>query len=235
MTLTANETVGEIVAANPSWARVFERHGIDYCCGGARPLGEACSEKGLSVEELSRELAGANAPAPERDWRNAPLSELIDHIVGKHHSYLRAELPDIEHKINRVLEAHRERHGATVSELREVFGEMKAELTEHMMKEERILFPVIQRMEATAKLAMPPGAIHQPIRVMEHEHASAGHALAEMRRLTSGFTPPEDACNTFRVLYRQLEELEGDLHTHIHLENNILFPRAAELERAIRP
>ena len=235
MTLTASETVGEIVAANPSSARLFERYGIDYCCGGNRPLSEACSEKGLSVEELSRELAKANAPIQERDWRSVPLTKLIDHIVGKHHSYLRTELPEIERKINKVLEAHRERHGATIAALREVFGGLDAELSEHMLKEERILFPVIQRMEATSRLAMPPGAIHQPIRVMEHEHASAGQALAEMRRLTGGFTPPDDACNTFRVLYRQLEELESDLHIHIHLENNILFPRAAELERAIQP
>lgn len=235
MTLTASETVAEVVAANPSSARVFERHGIDYCCGGNRPLSEACSEKGLSVEELSRELAAANPPARERDWRNAPLAELIDHIVGKHHGYLKIELPEIDRKINKVLEAHRERHGATISALREVFGGLNAELSQHMMKEERILFPIIQRMEQTSRLAMPAGAIHQPIRVMEHEHASAGQALAEMRRLTAGFTPPDDACNTFRVLYRQLEELESDLHVHIHLENNILFPRAAELERAIRP
>jgi regulator of cell morphogenesis and NO signaling len=102
-----------------------------------------------------------------------------------------------------------------------------------MMKEERILFPMIRSMEATTRLAMPPGAIQHPIRVMEHEHASAGQALADMRQLTNHFTPPEDACNTFRVLYRQVEELEKDLHIHIHLENNILFPRAAELERTI--
>jgi regulator of cell morphogenesis and NO signaling len=227
--------VGEVVAANPSSARVFERHGIDYCCGGYRPLSEACSEKGLSVEELSRELASATEPAQERDWRNAPLGELIDHIVGKHHGYLKTELPEIDRKINKVLDAHRERHGATIGALREVFGGLNAELSQHMMKEERILFPIIRRMEETSRLAMPPGAIHQPIRVMEHEHASAGQALAEMRRLTGGFAPPGGACNTFRVLYRQLEEIESDLHVHIHLENNILFPRAAELERAIRP
>ena len=233
MTLTATETVGDIVAANPSSARLFEKHGIDYCCGGNRPLAEVCSEKGLDVEELSRRLIEAQAPAPERDWRSVPMAELIDHIVGKHHGYLRAELPEIERKIDKVLVAHRERHGVTISALREVFIALRAELSEHMMKEEHILFPVIRRMEATARLAMPPGAIHQPIRVMEHEHASAGQALAEMRRLTGGYTAPEDACNTFRVLYRQLEELESDLHVHIHLENNILFPRAAELERSI--
>jgi regulator of cell morphogenesis and NO signaling len=234
MTVTVSETVGEIVAANPSSARLFERYGIDYCCGGSRPFAEACSEKGLSVEEFSRELMTANAPAQERDWRNAPLVELIEHIVGKHHTYLRIELPEIERKIYKVLAVHRERHGATLSALRAVFGALKTELSEHMMKEERILFPMIQRMEATSSLAMPAGAIHHPIRVMEHEHATAGRALAEMRRLTNGFTPPDDACNTFRVLYRQIEELESDLHIHIHLENNILFPRAAELERVIQ-
>jgi regulator of cell morphogenesis and NO signaling len=233
MTVTATETVGEIVAANPSSARLFERYGIDYCCGGNRPLAEACSEKGLSLEEFSRELTAADAPGTERDWRAAPLAELIGHIVGKHHNYLRSELPEIERKIEKVLAAHGERHGGTLAALREVFRGLKAELSEHMMKEERILFPMIRNMEITARLAMPAGAIQHPIRVMEHEHASAGQALAEMRRLTKDFSPPDDACNTFRVLYRQIEELESDLHTHIHLENNILFPRAAELEQTI--
>ena len=233
MTVTATETVGEIVAANPSSARLFERYGIDYCCGGNRPLAEACSEKGLSLEEFSRELTAADAPGTERDWRAAPLAELIGHIVGKHHNYLRSELPEIERKIEKVLAAHGERHGGTLAALREVFRGLKAELSEHMMKEERILFPMIRNMEITARLAMPAGAIQHPIREMEHEHASAGQALAEMRRLTKDFSPPDDACNTFRVLYRQIEELESDLHTHIHLENNILFPRAAELEQTI--
>jgi regulator of cell morphogenesis and NO signaling len=222
------------VAANPSSARLFEKYGIDYCCGGNRLLAEVCSQKGLSVDELSRQLSAADAPAPERDWRGAPLAELIGHIVARHHGYLRTELPDIERKIDKVLEAHGERHGDSLSALRQVFRGLKTELLEHMMKEEHILFPMIQRMEATSSLAMPAGAIHYPIRVMEHEHATAGQALAEMRSLTNGFTPPDDACNTFRVLYRQMEELESDLHTHIHLENNILFPRAAELERTIQ-
>ena len=234
MMVTASETVSEIVAANPSSARVFEKYGIDFCCGGNRPLAEVCSEKGLSVEQFSRELTAADAPAQERDWRNAPLAELIDHIVGRHHQYLRTELPDIEGEIYKVLEAHGDRHASTLSALRKVFAALKTELLDHMMKEEHILFPMIQRMEATSSLAMPAGAILHPIRVMEHEHATAGQALAEMRRLTNGFTAPDDACNTFRVLYRQIEELESDLHIHIHLENHILFPRAAELERTIQ-
>lgn len=143
-------------------------------------------------------------------------------------------MPEIERKINKVLEAHGERHGDTISALREVFIALKNELSGHMMKEARILFPMIKRMEATSKAAMPTGAsVNQPIRVMEHEHATAGQALAEMRRLTSEYTAPEDACNTFRVLYRQLEELESDLHLHIHLENNSLFPWAAALERSL--
>jgi regulator of cell morphogenesis and NO signaling len=234
MTVTANETVSEIVAANPSSARVFEKYGIDFCCGGNRPLAEACAEKGLSVEQFSRQLMDAEAPAAERDWRDAPLAELIDHIVSKHHLYLRAEMPEIERKLRKVIEAHGDRHGAMLSGLRQVFAALMAELSEHMMKEEHILFPMIRRMETTSSLAMPAGAINHPIRVMEHEHASAGQALAEMRRLTGGYQPPQDACNTFRVLYHQLEELEGDLHTHIHLENNILFPRAAKLETSLR-
>jgi regulator of cell morphogenesis and NO signaling len=234
MTVTASETVSEIVTANPSSARVFEKYGIDFCCGGKRPLAEVCSEKGLSVEEFSRELSASEAPTQERDWREAPLSELIDHIIGRHHEYLRKEMPGIEEKLNKVLAAHGERHGAMISAVRQVFATLKRELFEHMMKEEGILFPAIQRMEKTSSLVMPPGAINYPIRVMEHEHATAGQALADMRRLTNNYAVPDDACNTFRVLYRQLEELESDLHLHVHLENNILFPRAAALDRSIQ-
>jgi regulator of cell morphogenesis and NO signaling len=233
MTVTASETVSEIVAANPSSARMFEKYGIDFCCGGNRPLTEACSEKGLSVEKFLRELMDANTPSPERDWRGAPLAELIDHIIGKHHEYLRAEMPEIERKIDKVLEAHGQRHGATISAVREVFAALKTELFEHMMKEERMLFPAIQRMEASGSLVMPAGAINQPIRVMEHEHATAGQALADLRRLTGNYSVPEDACNTFRVLYRQIDALESDLHIHVHLENHILFPRAAALEQSL--
>jgi regulator of cell morphogenesis and NO signaling len=234
MTVTTSETVSEIVAANPSSARVFEKYGIDFCCGGNRPLAEVCVEKGLSVEELSHELTAADEPTQERDWRKAPLAELIGHIIGKHHEYLRAEMLGIEEKIHKVLEAHREQHGVTISAVREVFAALKTELLEHMMKEEGILFPAIRRMEATSSLVMPAGAINYPIRMMEHEHATAGQALAEMRRLTNNYVVPEDACNTFRVLYRQIEDLESDLHVHIHLENNILFPRATELEQSIQ-
>jgi regulator of cell morphogenesis and NO signaling len=234
MTVTANEIVSEIVAANPSSARVFEKYGIDFCCGGNRPLADVCSEKGINVDAFSRELSDMDEPARERDWREAPLAELIDHIVGRHHLYLRAEMPEIERKLRKVIEAHGDRHGAMLSALRQVFAALTAEISEHMMKEEHILFHMIRRMETTSSLAMPPGAINHPIRVMEHEHASAGQALAELRRLTGGYQPPQDACNTFRVLHHQLEELEGDLHTHIHLENNILFPRAAKLETSLR-
>jgi len=235
MTLTAKETVSEIVAANPSSARVFEKHGIDFCCGGHRPLAEVCSEKGLRLEELSRELAELHKPAASRDWRKAPLAELTAHIVNTHHRYLRAELPEIERKINKVTDAHGDRHGKTLTALRDVFAGLKAELTSHMMKEENILFPLIESLEAEAGHTRPAGmSVNHPIHVMEDEHAAAGQALAEMRRLTGGYQPPEDACNTFRVLYRQIEELEADLHVHIHLENNILFPRAAELERSVR-
>jgi regulator of cell morphogenesis and NO signaling len=234
MTVTASETVSEIVAANPSSARTFEKYGIDFCCGGNKPLAEVCSERGLSVEELSHELTAIDAPAPQRDWRKAPLAELTDHIIGKHHEYLRAEMPAIASRIDRVLEAHREKHGGTISAVREVFVTLKEELAEHMMKEERVLFPAIRRMEATSRLVMPAGAINQPICMMEHEHATAGQAWADMRRLTDSYAVPEDACNTFRVLYRQLEDLESDLHVHIHLENNILFPRAVALEHSIR-
>ncbi len=229
MTLTTERTLGEIAAGNPGAVRVFEKHQLDYCCGGDRPIEQACREKGLSVKQLLREVEQAAATEPPQDWTGRSLAELIDHIVSTHHAYLKAELPALEARIAKVLEAHGAAHSSSLVPLGHTFADMKAELSAHMMKEEMILFPLIKQMEAGTHY----GSVSAPIRVMEYEHDSAATALREMRRLTSDYSLPPDACHTYRALFGGLRALEIDLHLHIHLENNILFPRAAELEEKL--
>ncbi len=230
------QTVREIAATNPAAVRVFEKHGIDYCCGGQRPLGEVCAERGISPEAILAEVeAGSRGQAPERDWMTASLAELIAHIVCRHHAYLNTELPLLEARLAKVVEVHGSRHPEVLRPLQPVFAALKGELEMHLRKEEMVLFPAIQELETAAaagrEAELPHfGTVRNPIRMMEHEHESAGQALRTMRELTRGYAPPADACATYRALYAGLEELEKDLHTHIHLENNILFPRAAKLE-----
>ncbi|MEP0841441.1 MAG: iron-sulfur cluster repair di-iron protein [Phycisphaerae bacterium] len=228
----ANATVGQLVAERPSRARVFERFEIDYCCGGKQPLAEACAERGLDPESVLAELRAADAaPHPsETDWTTAPLGDLCDHIVAAHHAYLRRELPRLEAMSEKVAEVHgrREPH---LRELAAVFAALHEELDQHMAKEEQVLFPLVRLLESSTALpSFHCGSVANPIRVMEHEHDDAGAALTRMRRLTGGYAPPPEACNTYRALLDGLAELEADLHRHIHKENNILFPRAAALE-----
>jgi regulator of cell morphogenesis and NO signaling len=226
MTTHTGLTVGELAARSPGAARVFEDYGIDFCCGGARPFEEACRERNLNPAAVMRriESESADESAHPVNWELAPLNDLIGHILARHHTYLREELPRLAARMAAVRRAHAERDGAMLEALGDVFTHLKDELEMHMRKEEVILFPSILRSE---------GWIGQPISVMEQEHASAGKALAEMRRLTGGYRPPEHACAAYRALYAGLDALEKDLHMHIHLENNILFPRAiAEMNRA---
>jgi regulator of cell morphogenesis and NO signaling len=231
--LSEHATVGQIVAERAGRARVFEGFGIDYCCGGKRPLGEACSEHGLDAKVVIDAIRTADAeaaPTQEEDWSRVPTNELIEHIVGMHHAFLRRELPRLGELAMKTEEAHGERHGE-LAECRSVLAALHAELESHMLKEEQILFPAIRNMES----ASPGregffGSLQGPIGVMEHEHESAAEALSRLRELTNDFTPPEDACNTWRALLDGLRTLETDLHQHIHKENNILFPRAIGLE-----
>jgi regulator of cell morphogenesis and NO signaling len=234
MLLTSEKTVGEIAAGIPAAARVFEKYRIDYCCGGRQSLEAACEGKGVSPAEVLSELEAATRSPEDRDWTNAPLAELADHIVARHHAFLRAELPALDQRLAKVIEAH-PGHRDSLLPLRDTFQALRFELMTHMMKEERILFPLVKRMEEAALAgAAPPaepcGSVNNPIRVMEYEHDSAAAALREMRRITGDYSPPPDACATYRALFDGLQALEADLHLHIHLENNILFPRAGALE-----
>lgn len=225
-------TVGQLVAERPERARVFERLGIDYCCGGKVSLAEACRKKGLDAGTVLQVLEAAEqggGGVDQTDWTKASLRALCEHIVQTHHDYLRRELPRLTELTTKVAAVHGSGH-AELEEVRYTFAVMRAELEEHMMKEERILFPMIAQIESgDAEAGMHCGGIQNPIRVMELEHDSAGAALARMRELTRDYTVPQDACNTYRVMLEGLAALEADLHQHVHKENNILFPRAIEL------
>jgi len=228
VTSLTERTVGDLAAEIPAAARVFEKYGIDYCCGGKDLLESACRQRGIAPETLLDEVAQAGqAPAADAvcDWNTAPLRHLIAHIISRHHAYLRSELPRISELFTKVVRAHGQRE-PVLGEVSEVFTFLREELEAHMMKEEMILFPAITRLEA-GQTAGPFPSIAQPIARMEYEHESAGRALAQLRHLTRDYYIPDEACNTWRALFQALPELEADLHQHIHLENNILFPRAA--------
>lgn len=238
MPVTGNATVRDIAASSLAAVRVFERLGIDYCCGGKRSLANVCGEKGFEMAAVLQELsdAMADAPAVESDWKDAPLTALVEHIVSTHHSYLRRELPGIEARLEKVYRVYNERYGPTLPGLPAVFTGLKEELEAHLAKEETVLFPVIAAYEAAiaAGRPLPPvpfGSVSRPVHMMESEHEGAGRALAMIRNITRNYDVPEFACVTYRALMSSLAELERDLHVHIHLENNILFPRAEQLER----
>lgn len=230
-------TVAEIAADSLAAVRVFEKYGIDYCCGGKKPIADVCRQKGHDAGRLRADLEAAlESPAPlERNWNTERLSTLIGHIVATHHAYLIRELPAIQGRLDKVFRIYNQRYGPTLIGLPEAFAALRSELEPHLHKEEMVLFPFIQAVEAAAESGGPLprgpfGAISNPIRMMEHEHDAAGDALREIRQITNSFEIPSHACVTYRALMSGLEELERDLHLHIHLENNILFPRAAELE-----
>ncbi|MBZ5590621.1 MAG: iron-sulfur cluster repair di-iron protein [Acidobacteriia bacterium] len=230
MVISEAKTVGELAAEVPSAARVFEKYGIDYCCGGKHPVKTVCQERGIALETLEDELDQAAASKPEpadRDWNTASLQSLIGHILLRHHAYLRSELPRIAELFAKVVNVHGDRQ-PVLFQVREIFTAMHDELDTHMMKEELILFPAIGKLESG--MHPPASSIDRPIHRLEHEHENADRALVEMRELTRDYTIPNDAGSAYRALFAALVTLESDLHRHIHLENNILFPRAAKLE-----
>jgi len=227
------KSVGELVVEQPGRSRIFEQFQIDYCCGGKKKLVDACAGVGVSPDTVVEALAEsdrAGEPKTKDDWSSTTFNELIDHILSAHHAYLRRELPRLSEMAAKVARVHGQRF-PWVLECQQVLGDLRTELESHMMKEEQMLFPMIRQLEATdAAPSFHCGSLQNPITVMEHEHDSAGNALSRLRKLTNGFTPPEDACNTFRAWLDGLLEMETDLHEHIHEENNILFPRAQARE-----
>lgn len=222
-------SVGQLVTENPSRSRVFQKYQIDFCCGGKRRLADVCQEHGLDATTVVNELlAESETLAPgEANGKDMGLTELCDHIERTHHQFLKNELPRLGMMAGRVASVHGANHPWTVT-LAQVFSSFAAEMGAHMMKEEQVLFPQIRLLAKGEKTAL--SSIAQPVSMMEHEHDNAGADLVKMRSLSSGFTPPAGACNTFRALLQGLAELETDTHHHVHLENNILFPRSLELE-----
>lgn len=238
MELNRDTPVGAVVAERLGRAQVFDRLGIDYCCHGATSLGAACSERALDVDRVITEIVEDDRRSVEEtarsiDYSAMALSALAEDIVRTHHAFLRRELPRLSNLADKVVSAHGGGH-PELADLRDTLTGLRQELELHMVKEERVLFPLIGQLEA-AKTPFPMhcGTVNNPIRVMEHEHETAGLALRRFRDLTEDYTVPADACESFKAFYAGLAALENDLHRHIHKENNILFPKAAALESAL--
>lgn len=235
LTLGPEQTVGDFVRQKPTRARIFESLKIDYCCGGKVSLLRACEKRGIDVAAVLQAINASDEPADTDtlvDVDAMGLTELADHIEATHHAYLRVELPRLDFMTEKVARVHGDKD-ERLHPMRDAFIALKAELEPHLMKEETVLFPIVRQLEASSRLpAFHCGSVANPIRQMEHEHDQAGAALAILNESTDAYTPPDWACNTYRAMLDSLEKLEADLHQHIHKENNVLFPKALELEQS---
>lgn len=225
------KTVGEIVSNDIRTATVFKKHGLDFCCGGGEKLEAACQNKGADLESIVTDLELVMSDEKSSDdFQTMPLDKLVDHIFNTHHQFIYENGPITAEFINKVARVHGERHPETI-EVARLFNNLFAELQQHMMKEEQILFPYIKQM---VEQSNSNGAfVNGPISVMMAEHDTAGEILKKMNALANRYEPPADGCNTYRAAYANIKALEDDIHMHIHLENNILFPRALELEESL--
>ncbi|MFC3414327.1 iron-sulfur cluster repair di-iron protein [Algoriphagus hitonicola] len=225
--------VGGIVAENFRTARVFNQYGIDFCCKGGIKLTDACEKKGVSATQVAAELEEAIRETDAVDYRQFSLSQLIDHIVTTHHKYVEDTIPALKFFTEKIEKVHGDRH-PELSEIRKEFAQAADALTIHMKKEEFVLFPFIKAMQDAKMSGFPLsephfGHIENPIHMMEDDHEIEGDRFRRISDLTSEYTAPADACQTYRVAFSMLQEFEQDLHKHIHLENNILFPSALQL------
>ncbi|MFB6305525.1 MAG: iron-sulfur cluster repair di-iron protein [Flavobacteriales bacterium] len=233
------ENVGDMVANDYRKAEIFRKYGIDFCCGGKKTIDEVCEKKNIDKNTLTDELEELDKDKEEaiEDYNKWPLDKLADHIINKHHTYVNDSLPMLDELSKKVAKVHGEAQ-PEVKEIAQHYEEVANELRMHMQKEETMLFPFIKDMEKAKRnneSVTPPmfGTVKNPINMMEKEHDSAGGNMEKIRELSSNYTPPEHACNSYKVLYAKLGEFEEDLHQHIHLENNILFPKAIELEEEL--
>jgi regulator of cell morphogenesis and NO signaling len=227
--------IGDIVLAYPATMRTFERLNVDYCCGGQRSLADACAHAGTSLTEVLAQLEDLQPEPLGTDpgsWQAASLTALIAHIEATHHAFTRSELARVAPLMAKVLQVHGEHH-PELPRIAQRFAAMDADLKPHLEKEERILFPFIRALEAGQVQAACFGTVQNPIRAMQSEHEQVGEILRELRDLTRGYTPPADACGSYRSLLMGLRNLEEDLHLHIYLESHLLFPRAVALEEAV--
>jgi len=231
-------TVGDLVVEHPQLRQTLEQLGVDYCCGGKRPLSTAVEAAGrpwAEVEEALNEALAGQSKQAAIDWNSVTLSALADHIVNTHHAFMKEQLPRLDGLLTKVQNAHGDHHGTMLGQLRPAYNAVRAELDPHLLKEEEILFPAIKAidlfMSGTGEQpTLHCGSVAIPIQEMEHEHDNAGHVLVDMRRITDNYRLPADACQTFAALYDGLAAMEADLHEHIHLENNILFPKSIAME-----
>jgi len=230
------QTIGQMATETPGAIPVFERYGVDYCCGGSRTLEAACEDRGLPVETLRAEIAAAAALSPVRfrDWTEAPLFELTTHIVRKYHNPFRADLPLILALLDQAARSN-PRHAETLAALKRVLRRFRQSFELHMRTEEQVFFTAIQRLEAavTAGASAPRasfGSLQNPVRMLEGEHEAQARELAEMREITTGYAVPADADDNYRALLSRLQAMEREVHEHLHLENNVLFPRALRAE-----
>ena len=231
MHVTGETTVAEVVTTDFRTAAVFQEFGIDFCCGGRRTIADACRQSNLDPDQVldavSRTCSTPGSAPRFSDWS---LDTLIGYIVGNHHAFVKQSLPAMTAYAEKIAVVHGGRH-PELGEVARLVREVAAEMTSHMAKEEQVLFPYIVAIDEASRLGRPLpkapfGSIDNPIRMMEHEHDSAGAAMARMRELTDGYSVPADGCTTYRVCFQALEAFERDLHAHVHLENNILFPKA---------
>lgn len=236
----SNETkVKDIALANPEARQILEDAGVDYCCGGGKSLHDACAHADVSAEEILKRLReNSKLVRPdEKAWTSAPLGDLTRHIREKHHRYVREAIGRIKTLLEKVKAKHGENH-SEIAEVQRLFTEVGQEMIMHMQKEEQILFPYIDAVErsTTGNGSLEPPffqTVKNPIHAMMKEHDSAGDLVKQIRKASGDYTPPTDACTSYKALYQDLREFEADLHQHVHLENNILFPRAVEMEAAV--
>jgi regulator of cell morphogenesis and NO signaling len=231
--LNVHSLINDFTKEDMRLAKVLEALGIDTCCGGNKSLTEACGEKGLDPEVVLKELVPVEEPAgsveEEKDWSDADLTDLVTHIEETHHVYLKKALPKLSSLIEKVVEAHGKRH-PELSFLKKVFALLRADLEPHMMKEERVLFPMIRQIESGAGLEEFHCGTQGPINVMRMEHQRAETLQEKLRKITNNFTAPEDGCKTYGLMMEALESLDADLNVHIYKENEVLFPRVLNTE-----
>jgi regulator of cell morphogenesis and NO signaling len=234
-TSPSETTVGAIVADDYRTAAVFERHGIDFCCGGKISLAEICREKGLAPAVLQREIAEVKETPVDRSHNYGAwaLPFLADYIVNTHHAYLNENTAQIAVYADKIAGVHGAHH-PEVKEIAAIFAKIAVDMAAHLLEEEEVLFPAIRRIDAARKAGTTPEATDQEIirtdlARLDHEHQEIGDAIHAIRHLANDYTIPDDVCTTFAVTYQKLREFEDDLHKHVHLENNILFPKAAKL------
>lgn len=239
MKITEQSIIGELVAGDYRTATIFKNHGIDFCCHGNRSIAIACQELNIPSQTLIEKLQQTleEKGTSQTDYISWPLDLLVDYIEKKHHRYVEAKIREIQPFLNRIVQVHGDGH-PELSAITHLFNAAANELTSHMKKEEMVLFPYIRKMvkaqETKETIMSPPfGTIQNPVAMMHQEHDTEGERFREITRLSQNYLPPVDACNTYRVTFSLLKEFEEDLHLHIHLENNILFPRAIELEKEL--